>query len=59
MTRKGTTLDSSPIESFHSILKMENLYNNNITSLNEYIILVKDWTLFYNSFILKAKKGAG
>ena len=37
MSRKGTPIDDSPIESWHSLLKKETLYNNNITSLQEYI----------------------
>lgn len=49
MSRKGTPLDNSPIESFHSILKKETLYNNDITSLEQYVNLVKDWLLFYNT----------
>jgi transposase InsO family protein len=56
MSRKGTPIDDSPIESFHSILKKETLYNNNITSLQEYITLVEDWILFYNTKRLKSKK---
>ena len=32
MSRKGTPIDDSPIESWHSLLKKETLYNNNITS---------------------------
>ena len=56
MSRKGTPLDGSPIESFHSILKKETLYNNNITSLQEYIIMVEEWILFYNTKRLKLKK---
>ena len=28
MSRKGTPIDDSPMESFHSILKKETLYNN-------------------------------
>lgn len=56
MSRKGTPIDDSPMESFHSILKKETLYNNNITSLQEYIILVEDWILFYNTTRLKSKK---
>lgn len=55
-SRKGTPIDDSPIESWHSILKKETLYNNNITSLQEYIILVEDWILFYNTTRLKSKK---
>jgi transposase InsO family protein len=55
MSRKGTPIDDSPMESFHSILKKETLYNNNITSLQEYIIFVEDWILFYNTTRLKSK----
>ena len=49
MARKGTPIDDSPIESWHSLLKKETLYNNNITSLQEYIQLVEEWILFYNT----------
>ena len=55
MSRKGTPIDASPIESFHSILKKETLYNNTITSLQEYILLVEDWIVFYNTNRLKSK----
>ena len=55
MSRKGTPIDDSPMESWHAILKKETLYNNNITSLQEYIILVEDWILFYNTNRLKSK----
>ena len=55
MSRKGTPIDDSPMESFNSIFKKETLYNNNITSLQEYIILVEDWLLFYNTIRLKSK----
>lgn len=53
MNRKGTPIDDSPMESFHGILKKETLYNNNITNLNEYIDIVKDWLLFYNTIRIK------
>ena len=56
MSRKGTPIDDSPMESFHGILKKETLYNNNITSLQEYIALVEDWIEFYNTKRLKNKK---
>jgi adenylate kinase family enzyme len=49
MSRKGTPIDDSPQESFHSILKKETLYNNDITSLDHYIELVINWILFYNT----------
>ena len=55
MSRKGTPIDDSPIESWHAILKKETLYNNNITSLQEYIQLVEEWILFYNTKRLKSK----
>lgn len=56
MSRKGTPIDDSPIESWHALLKKETLYNNNITSLQEYIDLVEDWIKFYNSIRLKNAK---
>ena len=56
MSRKGTPIDDSPMESFHGILKKETLYNNNITSLQEYIALVEDWIEFYNTTRIKIKK---
>ena len=55
MSRKGTPIDDSPIESRHALLKKETLYNNNITSLQEYIQLVEEWILFYNTTRLKSK----
>jgi len=42
MSRKGTPIDNSPIESFHSILKKETLYNNELKSIEEYVALVED-----------------
>ena len=53
MSRKGTAIDDSPMESWHGILKKETLYNNNITSLEHYIQLVEEWIAFYNSTRLK------
>ena len=53
MSRKGTPIDDSPMESWHGILKKETLYNNNITSLEHYIKLVEEWIAFYNSTRLK------
>ena len=43
------------IESWYALLKKETLYNNNITSLQEYIQLVEEWILFYNTARLKSK----
>lgn len=56
MSRKGTPIDDAPIESWHAILKKETLYNNNITSLEEYKKLVEDWILFYNTKRIKLKE---
>ena len=53
MSRKGTPIDDSPMESWHGILKKETLYNNNITSLEHYIQLVEEWITFYNSTRIK------
>ena len=53
MSRKGTPIDDSPMESWHGILKKETLYNNNIASLEHYIQLVEEWIAFYNSTRLK------
>lgn len=47
-SRKGNPLDNAVIESFHSLLKKETLYNNDITTLEEYIELVHEWMIFYN-----------
>ena len=56
MSRKGTPIDDSPMESFHGILKKETLYNNDITNLQEYIALVEEWLEFYNIKRLKNKR---
>ena len=53
MSRKGTPIDDSPMESWHGILKKETLYNNNITSLEHYIQLVEEWIVFYNTIRIK------
>ena len=55
MSRKGTPIDDSPMESFHGILKKETLYNNEISSIQEYQLLVEDWILFYNTSRIKSK----
>ena len=56
MSRKGTPLDDSPIESWHGLLKKETLYNNNITSIEHYVELVEEWIEFYNTKRLKNRK---
>ncbi len=59
MNRRGTPLDDSPMESFHGILKKETLYNNYITSLEEYIAIVEDWIEFYNTKRIKIHPHSG
>ncbi len=56
ISRKGTPIDDSPMESWHGILKKEILYNNQIKSLDEYIQLVEDWIIFYSTKRLKNRK---
>ena len=55
-SRKGNPLDNAVIESFHSILKKETLYNNHITSLDEYIHLVHEWMFYYNTYRPRLQK---
>lgn len=55
MSHKGSPVDNSPIESFHSNLKRETLRSYNITSLKEYIVLVREWILFYNTNRIRLK----
>jgi len=56
MSRRGTPLDNAVIESFHSLLKKETLYNHHIKNLEEYIHLVHEWIEFYNTKRRKQKK---
>ena len=56
MSRKGTPIDDSPMESWHGILKKETLYNNDIKNIEEYQALVEDWIEFYNTKRIKNRK---
>jgi len=56
MSRAGTPIDDSPIENWHSLLKKETLYNNDIISMEQYVQLVKEWIEFYNSIRIKIGK---
>ena len=56
MSRKGTPIDDSPMESWHGILKKETLYNNDLKNINEYQALVEDWIEFYNTTRIKIRK---
>ena len=59
MSRKGTPIDDSPIESWHGLLKKETLYNNNITSIEHYVQKDEEWIEFYNTKRLKNRKKCG
>ena len=50
MSPKESPIDNSPIKSFHSSLKQENLRSYTITSLKQYIQLVKE------SILIRLKK---
>lgn len=39
---KGISIDDLPMKSFHEILKKETLYNNKISSMQEYQVVVED-----------------
>lgn len=49
MSRKGNPIDNAPIESFHSILKKETLYNYDIDNIEKLESLVIKWIKFYNT----------
>ncbi len=53
MSRKGNPLDNAVIESFHSILKKETIYNNQFTSIQQYVQSVIAWLSFYNTDRIK------
>lgn len=55
-SRKGNPLDNAVIESFHNILKKETLYNNDISSLTDYVQLVHEWMIYYNKYRPKSQK---
>ena len=57
MSRKGTPLDNAVIESFHSRLKNEILYNDNTyNNLKDLKQAVFDWIWFYNNKRIKGKR---
>ena len=55
-SRPHNPKDNAVIESFFSSLKKETLYNYNITTLEEYIQLVHNWMIFYNTKRRRNKK---
>ena len=56
MSKKGTPLDNAVIESFHSRLKNEVMYNKDFKNINELKQAVFDWIWFYNHGRIKGKR---
>ncbi|MED4543930.1 IS3 family transposase, partial [Lysinibacillus sphaericus] len=57
MSRKGTPADNAPIESFHSVLKSETFYLDNLNSTTTAIVeqTVKDYINYYNNNRIQTK----
>lgn len=57
MSRKGTHADNSPIESFHSTLKSETFYLEDLMCTTTAIVerTVRDYITCYNSIRIQAK----
>ncbi len=59
MSRKGTPVDNSPIESFHSSLKSETFYLDEIyRTTNAHVIqIVEEYITYYNNIRIQTKLG--
>lgn len=57
MSRKGTPADHAPIESFHSTLKSETFYLEDLTCTTTAIVeqTVRDYIIYYNSIRIQVK----
>jgi putative transposase len=57
MSRKGTPADNAPIESFHSTLKSETFYLEDLTHTTTAIVeqTVRDYITYYNSIRIQTK----
>lgn len=57
MSRKGTPADNAPIESFHSTLKSETFYLEDLMCTTTAIVeqTVRDYITYYNSIRIQAK----
>ncbi|MGE7920637.1 IS3 family transposase [Viridibacillus sp. NPDC093762] len=57
MSHKGTPADNAPIKSFHSVLKSETFYLDNLRSTTTAIVVqtVKDYIKYYNYIRIQAK----
>ena len=56
MSRKGTPIDNAVMESFHSRLKAETIYNNDLTTMLEVKQCVFKWLYFYDNERIRKKK---
>lgn len=56
MSRKGTPIDNAVMESFHSRLKTETIYNNDLTTMQEVKQCVFKWLYFYDNERIRKKK---
>lgn len=58
MSRKGTPADNAPIESFHSVLKSETFYLDNLKNTTTAIVeqTVKDYINYYNNNQIQTKR---
>lgn len=59
MSRKGTPADNSPIEAFHSSLKSETFYLDDIHhTTNAHVIqIVEEYITYYNNIRIQTKLG--
>ncbi|WP_139210399.1 IS3 family transposase, partial [Priestia endophytica] len=57
MSRKGTPADNASIESFHSSLKTETFYLDNLTCTTTAIVkqIVEDYITYYNNIRIQTK----
>ncbi|MDY8049735.1 IS3 family transposase, partial [Paenibacillus polymyxa] len=57
MSRKGTPADNAPIESFHSTLKSETFYLEDLICTTTAIVVqtVRDYVTYYNSIRIQTK----
>lgn len=60
MSRKGNCLDNSVMENFFGLLKSEIFYLKNFKSIEEFILELEEYIVYYNNKRIKIKlKGLG
>lgn len=55
MSRKGNCLDNSMMENFFGIMKSELLYANKYTSMDQFIVELKEYIDYYNNSRIKLR----